>query len=148
MVGWNVCYDFNKIVFLYWRNPFHACCHLFLVAITRLYTLPYRPVRRYRNIFELRFSHYCSCPSVRDWVAVYPALFVFQKKVKVKKPSLVVVKQTKKALVCCHDKKKRLGGWVDEKRISMVVVEPTKSGWVGCSGWVGLKNRIDLVVVD
>ena len=22
-----------------------------------------------------RFSHYCSCPTVRDWIAVYPALF-------------------------------------------------------------------------
>ena len=24
-----------------------------------------------------RFSHYCSCPTVRDWIAVYPALFQF-----------------------------------------------------------------------
>ena len=24
-----------------------------------------------------RFSHYCSCPSVRDWIAVYPTLFSF-----------------------------------------------------------------------
>ena len=23
-----------------------------------------------------RFSHYCSCPIVRDWIAVYPALLV------------------------------------------------------------------------
>ena len=23
-----------------------------------------------------RFSHYCSCPTVRDWIAVYPALFL------------------------------------------------------------------------
>ena len=23
-----------------------------------------------------RFSHYCSCPTVRDWIAVYPALFM------------------------------------------------------------------------
>ena len=22
-----------------------------------------------------RFLHYCSCPTVRDWIAVYPALF-------------------------------------------------------------------------
>ena len=21
------------------------------------------------------FSHYCSCPTIRDWIAVYPALF-------------------------------------------------------------------------
>ena len=25
-----------------------------------------------------RFSHYCSCPTVRDWIAVYPALFTFR----------------------------------------------------------------------
>ena len=24
-----------------------------------------------------RFSHYCSCPTVRDWITVYPALFHF-----------------------------------------------------------------------
>ena len=24
-----------------------------------------------------RFSHYCSCPSVRDWIAMYPVLFTF-----------------------------------------------------------------------
>ena len=23
------------------------------------------------------FLHYCSCPTVRDWIAVYPALFYF-----------------------------------------------------------------------
>ena len=23
----------------------------------------------------LLFSHYCSCPTIRDWIAVYPALF-------------------------------------------------------------------------
>ena len=23
-----------------------------------------------------RFLHYCSCPTIRDWIAVYPALFV------------------------------------------------------------------------
>ena len=22
------------------------------------------------------FSHYCSCPTVRDWIAVFPALFL------------------------------------------------------------------------
>ena len=28
-----------------------------------------------RHIFEFeRFSHYCSCPTVRDWIAVYPVL--------------------------------------------------------------------------
>ena len=25
-----------------------------------------------------RFSHYRSCPTVRDWIAVYPALFFFK----------------------------------------------------------------------
>ena len=37
-------------------------------------------VRRYvgRSVTFLnsdRFSHYCSCPTVRDWIAVYPASF-------------------------------------------------------------------------
>ena len=52
----------------------------FLVADTRLYTLPCRSVRWSvgRSIIHLnceRFLHYCSCPTVRDWIAVYPALF-------------------------------------------------------------------------
>ena len=25
-----------------------------------------------------RFSHYCSCPTVRDWIAVYPVLFILK----------------------------------------------------------------------
>ena len=25
-----------------------------------------------------RFLHYCSCPTVRDWIAVYPALFLMK----------------------------------------------------------------------
>ena len=57
---------------------------LFLVADTRLYILLCRSVGRYvgpsvgRSVTFLnseRFSHYCSCPTVRDWIAVYPALF-------------------------------------------------------------------------
>ena len=43
----------------------------FLVADTRLYTLPCRSVG---HISE--FLQYCSCPTVRDWIAVYPALFL------------------------------------------------------------------------
>ena len=53
---------------------------LFLVADTRLYTLPCRSVGRYVGpshfLNSKRFSHYCSCPTVRDWFAVYPALFL------------------------------------------------------------------------
>ena len=78
--------------------PYHA----FLVADTRPYTLPCRMVgRTVRHIFSRgyatlhlivsvsrsvdrsvtflnseRFSHYCSCPAVRDWIAVYPALLL------------------------------------------------------------------------
>ena len=50
----------------------------FLVADARLYTLPCRSVRRsVRPVTFLNsewFSHYCSCPTVRDCIAVYPAL--------------------------------------------------------------------------
>ena len=52
----------------------------FLVADTRLYTLPcrsvgpsVRPSVTFLN--SERFLQYCSCPTVRDWIAVYPALF-------------------------------------------------------------------------
>ena len=53
----------------------------FLVADTRLYTLPCRSVGRSvcRSVTFLnseRFSHYCSCPTVHDWIAVYPAWFL------------------------------------------------------------------------
>jgi len=47
---------------------------LILVADTRLYTLVRRSVT---FLNSERFSHYCSCPTVRDWIAVYPALFIF-----------------------------------------------------------------------
>ena len=52
----------------------------FLVADTRLYTSPCRSVGpsvgpSVRFLNSERFSHYCSCPTVRDWIAVYPALF-------------------------------------------------------------------------
>merc|ERR1711942_548209 len=46
---------------------------LFLVADTRLYTLPCRLVGPFLN--SGRFLHYCSCPTFRDCIAVYPALF-------------------------------------------------------------------------
>ena len=56
----------------------------FLVADTQLYTLPCRlvgmsvrpsvgPSVTFLN--SERFLHYCSCPTVRDWIAMYPALF-------------------------------------------------------------------------
>merc|ERR1712142_212993 len=53
----------------------------FLVADTRLYTLPCRSVgpsvRRSVTFLNCeRFWLYCSCPTVRDWIAVYPALFL------------------------------------------------------------------------
>ena len=40
------------------------------MADTRLFTLPGRSVGR-----SVTFLKYCSCPTVRDWSAVYPALF-------------------------------------------------------------------------
>ena len=53
-----------------------------LVVDTRLYTLPCRSVRpsvhpKYFWNCE-RFSLYCSCTTVRDWIAVYPALFLLK----------------------------------------------------------------------
>ena len=57
----------------------------FLVACTRLYTLPCRSVGRSVSrsvrpsvtfLNSEWFLHYCSCPTVRDWIAVYPALFL------------------------------------------------------------------------
>merc|ERR1711946_57208 len=54
----------------------------FLVADTPLHTLPCRWVGKLVGRFVTflnseRFLHYCSCPTVRDWIAVYPALFLF-----------------------------------------------------------------------
>ena len=53
----------------------------FLVADTRLYTLPCRSVRRSVGpsvtfLNSERFLHYCSCPTVRDCFALYPALLI------------------------------------------------------------------------
>ena len=55
----------------------------FLVADTRLYTLPCRSVGRSvgRYVTFLnseRYSHYCSCPTVRDCPAVFPGLFLIR----------------------------------------------------------------------
>ena len=52
---------------------------IFLVADTTLHLAvsvgrSVRPSVTFLN-FEL-FSHYCSCPAVHDWIAVYPALFI------------------------------------------------------------------------
>ena len=57
---------------------------IFLVADKRLYTLPcwsvgwsvgrsVGPSVAFLN--SERFSHYCFRPTVRDWIAMYPALF-------------------------------------------------------------------------
>ena len=52
----------------------------FLVVDTRLYTLPrwliHRSIAPVNILNCKRFSHYCSCPSIRDWIAVCPALFL------------------------------------------------------------------------
>ena len=54
-----------------------SCFDSFLIADT----LPFRSVRPLdRDVTFLnseRFSHYCSCPTVRDWIAVYLALFYY-----------------------------------------------------------------------
>ena len=53
-----------------------GCRYSFLVADTRFYTLLCRYVGRLRIFLNSeRFPHYCSCPTVRDWIAVYSALF-------------------------------------------------------------------------
>ena len=54
----------------------------FLVTDTRLNTLSCRQVGKsvgwYDTFFNSeRFTHDCSCPTISDWIAVYPALFVF-----------------------------------------------------------------------
>ena len=46
----------------------HASLHL-AVSVGR----SVRPSVTFLN--SERFSHYCFCPTVRDWIAVYPALF-------------------------------------------------------------------------
>ena len=72
---------FKKYFFRY--EPFLPIT--FLVEDTRLYTLPCRLVGRSVGrsvgssvtfLNSARFSHYCSCPTVRDWIAVCPVLFI------------------------------------------------------------------------
>ena len=74
---------------LFWRihilyTRLRGKAYKFLVADTRLYTLVCRSVHPSvgpsvrRSITFLNYewlSHYCSCPTVFDWIAVYPALF-------------------------------------------------------------------------
>ena len=54
----------------------------FLVADTGLYTLVCWLVHWLVTLLNSeRFLHYYSCPTVRDWIAVFPALF-FDSEVK------------------------------------------------------------------
>ena len=56
---------------------FKAFIVQFLVADTRLYTLPCRSVGpSVRPSVTFLFLHYRSCQTVRDCIAVYPALFL------------------------------------------------------------------------
>ena len=49
---------------------------VFLVADTELAVSVGRSVRRYEILLNCeRFLHYRSCPTVRDWIAVYLASF-------------------------------------------------------------------------
>ena len=76
------------VLFVYWLvGPFvtlflfsrgHATLHL-AVSVGRLVCRSVGPsVRPSVTLLNSeRFSHYCSCPTVRDWIAVYPALFLF-----------------------------------------------------------------------
>ena len=48
----------------------HATLHLAVLVGRSV-----RPSVTFLNCEQ--FSHYCSCPTVRDWIAVYPALFLF-----------------------------------------------------------------------
>ena len=60
---------FSDHVFFKLFSRGHATLHL-AVSVGR-------SVSRYVTFLNSeRFSHYCSCPTVRDWIAVYPALFI------------------------------------------------------------------------
>ena len=50
----------------------HATLHL-AVSVGRSVGRSVGPSVTFLN--SERFLHYCSCPTVRDWIAVYPALF-------------------------------------------------------------------------
>ena len=56
----------------------HYCISFFSCGHSTLH-LAVSVSRSEGNIFKTAsgFSHYCSCPTVRDWIAVYPALFLF-----------------------------------------------------------------------
>ena len=62
--------DSNSCIF----SRGHATLHL-AVSVGRLVRPSVRPSVTFLN--SERFLHYCSCPTVRDWIAVYPALFIF-----------------------------------------------------------------------
>ena len=49
----------------------HATLHL-AVSVGRSVGRSVRPSVTFLN--SEHFLHYCSCPTVRDWIAVYPAL--------------------------------------------------------------------------
>ena len=55
----------------------HATLHLAVSVCRYVGKSVCRSVRRSICTFlnSERFSHYCSYPTVRDWIAVYPALF-------------------------------------------------------------------------
>ena len=63
-----------------------SCFDSFLIADT----LPFWSVcpldRDVTFLNSERFSHYCSCPTVRDWIAVYLALFYYNFLIREKFP--------------------------------------------------------------
>ena len=77
---------------------------IFLVADMQLYTLPCWSVRPSVHPSKMffnyeRFLHYCSYPTVRDWIAVYPALFSFQEWYGSKKGSTKGPQKNQKASI-------------------------------------------------
>ena len=75
----NISFSSSFIAFsvlpLIFSSSFSSSHSVFLVADTRLYTLPCRSVRRSITFLNCeQFSHYGSCPTVCDWIAVYLAL--------------------------------------------------------------------------
>ena len=77
------CFPFGALA-RFWVIIAENVSSPYLVADTRLYTLPCRLVGRSVHpsvrpsatfLNSERFLQYCSCPTVRDWIAVYPALF-------------------------------------------------------------------------
>ena len=69
---WLTLYCFLDFSFFYFSHVFsrgHAILHL-AVSVGRSVG------RSVTFLNSERFWHYCSCPTVRDWIAVYPALFL------------------------------------------------------------------------